>query len=223
MESTFFDVEVTCALCGEVFDAREMTGFEPAAAQDTELRTYSPVDPWKHLLHTCPACGFTDYDHHVDLDDTVKTRIRAYLTMYCRDQDPDAFVPWQQFEVLAEMSRLIGKPSSEVGKAYLRAAWMADDDRDDDRATSFRKQAIELFVQSLEKGEAPPGETPFIVYMVAELKRRTGEFDEALEWFKKIPRGSQEFERIREHQIALARAGESCLIQLPRGSGGIMT
>lgn len=214
MHMSCFDAEFTCALCGAAFEDQHLSGVIPPGVQDTELRSYTVVDPWPYLLHTCPCCGFTDYDHCTKLGADDKERIRIFLGAYRGDSDPSAFAAWQRFEILARQYLIRSVPLWKVGYAYLRAAWMADDAAEDERAAAFRAEAIDCFVQALRGGDVPSNEIALTTYLVGELNRRIGRFDDALAWLQQVPQGTDRFEIVRAQQIDLARRGESCKVRL---------
>ena len=74
----------------------------------------------------------------------------------------------------------------ETAQAYLKAAWMAEDEATIDWGNRFREHAKAYFAKALENHEVEEEKVPVITYLVGELNRRLGKFSEALEWFSRV-------------------------------------
>lgn len=74
----------------------------------------------------------------------------------------------------------------KVADAYLKAAWMAGDEKNRLAAQRFRQQAIRHFALALEGRAVKDDLLSDLTYLVGDLYRRIGNFTEALQWFDRV-------------------------------------
>lgn len=74
----------------------------------------------------------------------------------------------------------------EIAQVYMKAAWMAEDESNLELGNRFRECAKGFLVRALETHEVEQGTTPVVTYLVGELNRRLGKFNEAAEWFSRV-------------------------------------
>jgi hypothetical protein len=144
------------------------------------------MSPWPYYVHTCPHCHFTDYSHKANLSAQEKKNIQKYLEEYCRKHNCSQLELSQKFEIFAHSQELRGLPPWKIAETYLKAAWMADDEKNRVAAERFRQQAILGFARALEGPDVKKNLRPNLTYLVGELYRRTGKFTEALQWLARV-------------------------------------
>jgi hypothetical protein len=196
--TTIWPSQFTCPNCGRVYKDYAIMSTNNFGGWDSEFRAYAlGFDPLGMLVHTCPKCGCPDRDS-LGLDDNArlsrreKARIRSLLRDYCRRQHlkPKDFTPSHDYEVLAEILLLRGAPERAAAVEYLLAAWMAEDLKDATRAVACRLKAASHFQRALEKQEIEAKDVPEYQYLIGEIYRRAGNFDQALAWFDRVETGS---------------------------------
>ena len=186
MATTLNPGDFTCALCGQKF-SDQILGSCSTGGRDSEFRSrYLGMSPWPYFVHTCPHCHFTNNSHKANFSEPEKKNIQKYLKEYCRKHNCSQLDLSQKYEILAHTQELRGLPPLKVADAYLKAAWMADDEKNRIAAQRFRQQAIRRFARVLEGREVKEDLLPNLTYLVGELHRRTGNFTEALQWFARV-------------------------------------
>jgi uncharacterized protein len=206
-----------CSFCGKDFSDTVAVGSQEGSMQDSDFRTHFPgLRSVPLSAHTCPFCGFTDPFHEKGIPGEERGRILQYLDS-CRvfGESPGTRSQSQQYERLAKISELRNKPSVEIAQVYLNAAWTAEDDGNLERARQLRKHAEEYLIKALEHQEVEPERTPVIIYLVAELKRRLGEFTEAIEWFSRVITEDPRLTLLCRQQKYLATVQESVNTRMP--------
>jgi len=213
-----FEVEFTCALCGHTFEDPQVAGPAGPTMQDSEFRTDSLGSQlWIHLIHTCPSCGFTDYDHDVEFTDEERQRIGGFLGDYLGGRAPAQLAGSKRYEILGRGLEFRKKASDAIANAYLRAAWLADDEEQPECSRMFRMKALDFFIKGLVREEVPAQDVARCAYLIGELNRRLGRFDEALQWFKKVQTRSPIMKSLCRQQaiLALQRSDEPAMIPPP--------
>ncbi len=205
-----------CVFCGQEFKDDVAVGSDTFSAQDTDFRTHSlGVKVIPNNVHTCPFCGFTDYLHEDKLEDEDRERILEYLDSYGPCEGFQGLSPTKKFELLANIFKLRNRPSMEIAQVYLRAAWMAEDEANIELGIRFREYAEDYFVKALDNQEVEKEKTPSINYLVGELNRRVGRFDEALEWFSKVRSEDPRMIRLCKQQKYLASVRKAVNARMP--------
>jgi hypothetical protein len=210
--TTIWPSRFTCPNCGRVYQDYVIMSTNTCGGWDSEFRAYAlGFDPLGRLVHTCPKCGCPDrdslgLDDHARLSRRGKAGIRSLLLDYCRRQrlKPEDFTPSHAYEVLAEILLLRGRPERESAAAYLRAAWVADDLKRLTRAVACRRQAAHHFQRALERLEIEAEDVPQYHYLIGEIYRCAGDFDQALAWFHRVEPGNFRYPGLLIQQRDLA-------------------
>lgn len=186
LATTMQPADYTCALCGQKF-ADKMIGSYSTGGADSEFRPrYLGMNPIAYFVHSCPHCHFTNDGQKSDFSEAQKQTIRKYLAEYCRQHNCGQLKASQKYEILAHTRQMRGLPPLKVAEAYLRAAWMADDESNSAAAKGFRQEALRRLARAVESREVKDDLRPNLTYLVGELYRRTGNFTEAQQWFDRV-------------------------------------
>jgi uncharacterized protein (DUF2225 family) len=204
-----------CAYCGKIFSDNKIESTNAFGGKDSEFRIYAiGGQPIPFFIHTCPNCGSPDEksiwqlgnnDYHKKLSDQEKVEIGKFLISYREEQKvtPNNFTPSQKYEVLANIYSILGNPSCKIAEAFLYAAWMADDEEKPERSKFLRKKAIDYFIKALDRKELTERQGQTITYLIGELYRRIGNYEQAILWFSKVKSDSKLLINLCEQQRGL--------------------
>jgi uncharacterized protein (DUF2225 family) len=205
----------TCGLCGEKFTDKVVYSTN-VMERDAEFRTYAAgLQPMAFYPHTCPACGFTDTSHDVKLSEAEKAESKKFLATYCQKHDCKKLSPSQKYEVIAHICVVRQLSSLKIAYVFHQAAWMADDEKNREGAERFRSETLRLLNQALEKQEVKAEMVPTVTYLVGELNRRLGNFDEALKWFARVKPDVPQLTKLLEQQQKLASEHNAAKAMMP--------
>jgi hypothetical protein len=138
---------------------------------------------YEELINSCSKCHFSGYidDFKVKLNEEEKIKIKNCLMKFNDANIDDA----KQCLIAAEIKELQNKTKKEIAFCYITASYLL---RENDKETEFRKElqtkAKSNLISALEKNEYEDKTTVAnINYLIAEMERRTGNFDEALKYY----------------------------------------
>ena len=188
-----FDRKYTCNICGNEFTSKQVK----TSAIRTKLRErdfhayYNGENPAYYGIICCPNCGYSKFekDFKTDLSSyyvgLVKKMIAANWRYqdFCNERDVNTAIRVHLI-ALANYKVLKGN-SNTFGKLYLRLAWFYRELEKKDDELKYLKLSLESFVQGYEneKNDENDEKEIEIIYLIGELNRRIGEYQEAIKWF----------------------------------------
>lgn len=169
------NVNKKCAICGKEYHYQELGEVDTFGMRDLDTRPPGMLRSMQHLtLQKCPFCGYVCEDisknnDKIAMEDLEKKEYQQIL------KDDTINFAIRKFILRGEL--LKNGNHLKAGMAYLKAAWLADDAKQDKLSKQMRSKAIRYLEQSLGQEE---NET--IRLIIVDLYRRIGMFDEAKEY-----------------------------------------
>ncbi|MDE6665703.1 MAG: DUF2225 domain-containing protein [Ruminococcus sp.] len=194
--------ETVCSVCGTKSEHTVITKVKSDGVPDIDLR---PADPHRSSMNywvmECPECGYCNgsLETPVEFD-------RSYL-------ESSEYRKLGGLETENELvSRFVRKALvniknhnyTEALQSYIYAAWVFDDEKNDEKASECRNEALNI----MENSKTFDGDES--VYLLrADLLRRTGQFDKVISDY-----GERFFESplmllISQYHVKLAKNGDS--------------
>lgn len=138
---------------------------------------------YEELINTCPKCHFSGYieDFKEKISEEDKIKIKEYLTKFDNIKIDDA----RQCLIAGEIMELQKKSKNEIAFCYVTGSYLL---REKDKQIEFRKElqskAKDNLISALDKNEYEDKTVVAnINYLVAEMERRIGNFDEAIKYY----------------------------------------
>ncbi|HID05873.1 MAG TPA: DUF2225 domain-containing protein, partial [Armatimonadetes bacterium] len=177
--TTLIHRALICPQCRRPFWTPEISSCS-YGGKDTDFRPqFWGMNPLPFFVHRCPRCSFIGH----------ATRFESCEEMPDEDMDALPFDPLdsgiQRYNDVALQMIKEGANKQEIGDAFLKAAWCARIDEDNDAEREALRNAATWFAQALDEGLVEKGMEAVIAYLVGELNRRIGEFDLAIEFFER--------------------------------------
>ena len=226
---------ITCPVDGKKFTVQVIasTNFQ---GMDRDLRKRTTgTSFYEVIVWTCPGNYYSGYrgDFAVKLDEALKKKIREELRPRVKlgliDLGPfriGSSSIWAKYELAARVFEWRGEPETKIAHAYLRASYFlkspeakvgqGPDGPLDRRSllTEMRLKAAIWFMLAFDLKKEEGKGLGSLAYIVGELHRRTGRFQDALVWFDRAasfgnaaPPWLQKW--IAEQRL-LAAAGDLC-------------
>jgi tetratricopeptide (TPR) repeat protein len=138
---------------------------------------------YEELINTCPKCHFSGFidDFKVKLSNEEKNKINEYLMKFNNQKIGEA----EQSLIAAGIKVIQKKSNKEIAFCYLNGSYLL---RESEKQIDFRKElqlkAKEYLISALANNEYED-KTVFanINYLIAEMNRRTGNFEEAIKFY----------------------------------------
>lgn len=219
-----FDKTMTCPVCDQLIKARTIkTGRVKLLSADTDLRPkYQDVDSLKYDAVVCPNCGYAALRRFFSYMTSgqaklVKEKISANFKGMNQDTEVYSYDDAIARHKLALVNAIV-KSSKLSERAYicLKTAWLLRGKRESlpkntpdydmvvkqlqEEEKDFIEKAYRGFKDAFTKETFPMCGMDEVTctYLVADLARRSGEFDEASRWISKVLVSRNANDRIKE-------------------------
>lgn len=178
--TTMYREDVTCALCGHEQEVSRIGSTSAFGSMDLDTRPPSlqrqTISSW---VHECRSCGYVaaelDEANSSDARVVASAEYRAELLNSGRPRLANQFVCRSMLDVSAD-------EFVSAGWRRLHAAWSCDDQSQLERAREQRLVAIDLFDRARAMGQqAMRSVAGGDELLIADLARRAGQFERALE------------------------------------------
>ena len=146
-------------------------------------------------IHACHKCHFAGYQSDFKKSTVTDALKRELLGRKSKKQGAGPLDDVGECRAAARTYQLLKRTDEEIGNVYLIASYLLRGNR---KRAAERKQlqrrAAEHFARAWTEGKIAARHRAVTAYLVGELERRAGRFDEALRWFgtarkQKMPKG----------------------------------
>ena len=233
-ESLLFDKTHKCPVCDSEFKCKmDRTGKAKLVSQDMDLRPkYQGIDPLKYDAILCPVCGYASLNRYFNFvmssqAKQIKEQISStfkYTSENGKTYSYDEAITRHKMALLNTVVKR-GKVS-ERAYTCLKLAWLFRGKREVMMQGEYSKEeakalyeeekeclknAHEGFVAAFSQEEFPMcGMDQYTVtFLVAELSRRIGEYEEAKRWVSKVLVARDANRRIKDKALALKESLQS--------------
>ena len=194
-EMLLYDKKVVCPVCENNFlaNAVKTNGYRMKTRESDFYIKYDIINPYFYDVWICNVCGYASMksDFHklkkfeiesIQKNITPKWRGRKYPAIY------DINIAIERYKLSLLNYSVIGSKSSKKAMNCLKISWLYRDFGDTKNEQMFREHALVGFKDAY-LNEHPPiyGMDSFtIMYLIGELNRRCGNYDEALRYFGEV-------------------------------------
>ena len=218
-----FDKTHTCPVCDNEFKSKSVkTGKVKLLGADSDLRPkYQLVDSLKYDAIVCPSCGYSALNRFFNYMTAPQAKlIKDQITINFRGIENEGEI-YTYDEAIARhklvLVNTIVKKAKNSERAYtcLKIAWVlrgkaetlpADTDNYDQEIAKLKSEENEFIYNAYEGFTTAFSKEMFpmcgmdentVTYLVADLARRCGKFDEAGRWISRVLIARDANERIK--------------------------
>ncbi|WP_315121068.1 DUF2225 domain-containing protein [uncultured Clostridium sp.] len=216
INSPLYNKSVICPVCGYAFKAKSVkSSHYRIGKRDSDFFIrYLTINPYFYDVWLCNSCGYAalkvDFENLKEpeikkIEKVIKSRwkSREYPENY------DENIAIERYKLALLNYAVIDSKSSKKALTCLKLAWMYRLLKDEENEITFLRQALEGFNNTFFNEFFPVyGMNKFIVmYLIGELHRRIGEYDNALLWYSQVITTPGVSQKLKE----LARDGKDLI------------
>ncbi|HDT15391.1 MAG TPA: DUF2225 domain-containing protein [Firmicutes bacterium] len=193
--------EVECMACGakQKVPRVRSSALKAKAVEPDFHKIYEEINPVLYAVTTCNECNYSarneDYDklpldYHKEILDialAIKNAKRNVVFPNGKEISYDEALKKHQLAITFYKHFKPTNPNTIAG-LYMHIVWMYREQGNTEKENEFKKQAVEWYTATFERGVHIPEKIGLvgIMYLVGELKRQLGENNDAVTWFARI-------------------------------------
>ncbi|ABN52293.1 MAG TPA: DUF2225 domain-containing protein [Hungateiclostridium thermocellum] len=195
MLDSLYNKSVVCPVCQNKIEVTKVKSKDcVVASRDSDFCVYyESVNPLFYEVWVCEHCGYAALQERFENISPIEAKIvKENISKYwkprsfCGERDVDKAI--EAFKLaLYNLCKISPKPI-EYAKVCLRIAWLYRMKKDEQQEIKFLNHALRYYRETYENEPFPVGKLDehTCVYMIGELSRRVGNYDDAIFWFNKI-------------------------------------
>lgn len=191
LEPLYF-IKVVCAHCEhEYATSRVRPSFKKAYRTDTDFCAYyKSENPDFYVVRICPECGFASTENStLKLNERQKALFHEQVGCRWEKRDmggsrnlEDAL---ESYKLALLCAQVIGERDRIVASLLHHIAWLYRYQGNEDQEKRFLSYSLESYVRVFEL-EGVGANDARLLYLIGEIHRRLGQFQEAVQWFSRV-------------------------------------
>lgn len=196
--AALYDKTVMCRHCETPFTTKRIrSGSLTMVHRDSDFCTRfkeQSLNPILYSVNVCPECGFAFNDQFREkLTSTQSQDVQKNITAkWTRKEFGSTRQPLEaivSYKLAIFAAELTEQPHAVKAGLYLRLAWLYRFEENTDEEIRFIRMAVEEYEQSYIHSDYMRGDKEMsevrLLYLIGELHRRLGHFDQAIRYFGK--------------------------------------
>jgi uncharacterized protein (DUF2225 family) len=187
-----YKIKVTCINCDNVFQtSRVRPSFKRAVKSDADFcNYYKNENPDFYVVRICPSCGFASTEHSADrLSDAQRNKFRDTIGSRFVQKDygdtRDWHVALETYKFALLCAQTIGEKERIIASLLHHIAWLHRYKDNVEQEQRFLTYSLESYIRVYEN-EGINGKDARLMYLIGELNRRIGAYNDAVKWFSRV-------------------------------------
>ena len=194
MLDPLYQVEKTCPICEQNFKLTKTRGQIAAESTDTDFCThFKELNPYYYTIWVCPNCGFAAHEERFfTLLEGARQNLKTFLTGREVKLDLSGPRSWEQavtsYKLAIYYAGMVGLPASHIASLELRLAWLYREKAMVAEEMAVLDRAVKNYEAAFMREQTPIGTLTEVTlsYIIGELLRRVGRYDEALSYLGRV-------------------------------------
>ena len=165
-----------------------------AERTDTDFCThFRDLNPYYYVIWVCPHCGFAAHEERFfTLVENSRLKIKKFLEGRQVKLDLSGARTWEQAVTSHKLAifyaGMATLPASHIASLELRLAWLYREKEMVDEEQEVLIRAAGKYQEAFMREQMPIGNLTevMLMYLIGELFRRIGHYDEALSYLSKV-------------------------------------
>jgi uncharacterized protein (DUF2225 family) len=187
-----YQIKIVCPQCEQEFQtSRVRPSLKKAIRTDSDFCAYyKNENPDFYVVRVCPHCGFTSTEHStVQLSDQQTKLFKDKIGNRWQPREYGGHRSWEEaletYKLGLLCAQVIGEKERVVASLLQHIAWMYRYQGNEEQELRFLKFSLDSYVRVYEL-EGVGANNAKLLYLIGELHRRTGNFNEAVRWFSRV-------------------------------------
>ncbi|WP_248928097.1 DUF2225 domain-containing protein [Paenibacillus hamazuiensis] len=192
MLEPLFQVKVECPNCEAQFKtSRVRPSFKKSAKSDTDFCIhYKDINPDYYVVRVCPFCGFAGTENFSGkLTPAQKKLFQEKLGQHWRMRDyggeRTAVEAMQTYKLALLCAQVKNEKDRVIAGLLHHIAWLYRYEGNQAQERRFLEFALEAYTRVFET-EADEVNNARLMYLIGELNRRLGNYNQAVRWFARV-------------------------------------
>jgi uncharacterized protein (DUF2225 family) len=187
-----FTIKVTCLYCDVEFNSsRVRPSFKKSIKTDTDFGIhYKEINPEYYVVRVCPFCGLATTENFSDkISKDQKSAFEEKVKDNWSMRDYSGARTWdeamQTYKLALVCAQIKDEKDRIIAGILHHIAWLYREKADTEQETRFLRFALNAYIGVYET-EGESLNNAKLMYLIGELYRRLGEFNEAVKWFARV-------------------------------------
>ncbi|MEO3946828.1 DUF2225 domain-containing protein [Gorillibacterium sp. CAU 1737] len=192
MLEPLYQVTEVCGYCETEFRTSKVrSSFKKAAHTDTDFYCkFKTVNPDFYVVAVCPFCGYAFTENFSSgLSPEFRTRFELTVRKNWQGVDYGKERSWEEALKTYKLALLCAQIKQEkervVAGLLHHIAWLHREKGDVEQEKRFLQLALEEYIKVYER-EGIHVNNARLMYLLGELNRRLGRYNEAVRWFARV-------------------------------------
>ena len=194
MADPLYQVEKTCPICEQKFKMTRIRAQTVPVKTDTDFCShYNELNPYYYAVWACSHCGFAAHEERFfTLLEPARNKLKTFLEGRKVNLDLSGPRTWEQAVTTHKLAifyaGLVFLPASHIASMELRLAWLYREKDMTAEEQDMLQHAISDYQTAFMKEQMPIGNLTEVTltYLIGELSRRVGRYEEALSYLSKV-------------------------------------
>lgn len=195
MNDLLYNKKIICPVCNREIEVTKVkTKGCKIRSRDTDMCVqYEDLNVLFYDAWVCENCGYAALQDKFEAlftrdIATIKDKISSNWVQRSFTGERDVEKAIEAFKLTLLTLKVRNAKASELAKVCLRIAWLYRDKGDNKRETEFLNFALTAYNEAYLKERFPLDKLDEFtcMYIIAELFRRVGKLDDAIQWFSRI-------------------------------------
>ncbi len=195
IEALLYDKRLNCPVCNHITFVRAVktNGYRLRKKDSDFYAHYDLINPYYYDVWVCNICGYaamkSDFDKiKKDQITLVQSKITPKWKAKIYPKFNDIKLAVERYKLALLNYAIINARSSQKAMTCLKLSWMYRELKDENNEALFREHALTGFMDAYEHESFPfYGMDKYtVLYLIGDLNRRKGDFDNALLYFSKV-------------------------------------
>lgn len=194
MVEPLYKVKVACAVCDINFETSKMRpSFKKGASTDSDFCIHykdPAINPDFYVVRVCPQCGYSFTENFTTKipEKNIKD-FQEKISVNWKWLDYGGERSWDDalkvYKLALVSGQIMGQSERVIAGILHHIAWLYRYKNDVEQENRFLQFALDAYVKVYEF-EGIELNNARLMYLLGELNRRLGNFNDAVQWFSKV-------------------------------------